>query len=139
MRKFISIVFIFSMITLFACEKYPFLPDDYSRIFLDEWKWIGTSCPFTGSYQDADSVNYTRNILFDKNGYYHSYKNDTLLISKKYKFHFDKSIDGINHYKITFNNDPYTYFAFIITNDNKEYLVFGEYNPDTCEQYYLRQ
>ena len=136
----IFIASIFCLLTTFtACKKYPFFPDDYSQIFLGDWNWIGTMCSNGGSYIDADSVDYSIRLIFDRDGAYHYYENDLLITSSNYSFQFDYSNNDIKHYNITVGNDVHTYFAYIIYYNNKEFLVTGEKNPDTCELYWERK
>jgi len=138
--KRIEIIFLFSsLLVTYSCDKYPFLPDDYSKSFLGDWNWIGTSCPFGGYYLDADSVDYTISLTFAKNGKYYRYKNDSLIISSNYHFDFDQIINDRNRYTLTVDNDPQTYQAFISSYNNKEFLVISEKVSDTCEEYFYRE
>ena len=135
MKKAILII---CLIIISGCDKYPFLPDDYSEIFLGNWKWYGTSCPFSGSYQPADSAGYTIKLTFDRHGKYHYFKNDTLLFSSNYQFDFDYSHNGTNHYKLKLEKEDHDFNAFITKFNTTDILVLGEANPDACELYYGR-
>jgi hypothetical protein len=139
MRILINVIILTWVLILSSCDKYPFLPDDYSEKFIGDWNWTGTSCLFGGSYLDADSVNYSIRLVLDRDGKYYYYKNDVLIVSSHYKFQFDYTQNSIRYYNMTIDNDTHTYFAIILNSDNKEMLVTGEKNPDTCNFYWERK
>jgi hypothetical protein len=136
MKKVAMLIFV---ISLFACDKYPFLPDNYSESFTGNWKWYGTSCPNSGSYQSADSAKYSIRMTFDWLGKYNYYKNDVLLFRTGYHFTFDQSHNGTNHYKLKLDNNVQPFDVFMTKFNSTSILVIADTYPDGCEVYYGRQ
>ena len=136
MRK---IFLLFCLVVIVACDKYHFLPDNYSEIFLGRWKWFGTSTANSNSYQSADSAGYTIKIIFDRNGKYHYFKNDTLLLLTNYSFHYSHSYNGINHYLLRLDKEAEGFDVYLNKFSMTDILVIAGTYPDSGESYYLKE
>ena len=129
-------IFLISLFFLSSCEQYPFLPDKYSETILGNWQWGWTGCWGGGYYLWADTAGYTRNIIFDHQGRYYSYQNDSLTMSSKYHLDYSESHHDYRIYKLTIETTNEEFRALIIADT----LSLMEYNiRDGCEIFYIKQ
>ena len=127
---------LFCLISLLACEKYPFLPDEYSETILGNWQWVWTGCWNSGYYLSADTADYTLKMTFNRKGKYYEYKNDTLILSSKYWFDLAEDHNGYKTYRLTIDKTNEKFCVLLMADT----LTLMEYKiTDSCEKFYIKQ